>query len=374
MSAADDDTELRDLLVQTLDKNGVLGKIKAELRASVFLALDSSEQNKYKSGLANTKLQNFLATEDGKICLNVVKDFLEHFNLDYTSSVLGPETNSTNTSFSTEELQRTLHQPNDCSPVLSSLVQNSRNNSPSELQLNLAKEEFSRQAMSMTDSISTFSATKALTSLLPNFPSAVLKSFFQSEVAAGAKVSCAEFLRIYTKFFTACHSVVATPNTGDTTVKDEKDFIKQAVGIRSGGGKLTPEPIDSDYLKPSQKSFDLDSSYGQFFDDDIYTKPPQKLQSLSESSKKSKSEVDTSLSKSDHSFGWRGKSPTKTNFEKQSDDYEDDFTTSHASISEDIAVDSFMSSNHSSLAELTEDHSMQDQIHSADYMEDIKSA
>ena len=28
MSAVDEDTELRDLLVQTLDKNGVLGKIK----------------------------------------------------------------------------------------------------------------------------------------------------------------------------------------------------------------------------------------------------------------------------------------------------------------------------------------------------------
>ena len=28
MSVVDEDTELRDLLVQTLDKNGVLGKIK----------------------------------------------------------------------------------------------------------------------------------------------------------------------------------------------------------------------------------------------------------------------------------------------------------------------------------------------------------
>jgi len=29
MTASDEDTELRDLLVQTLDKNGTLGKIKA---------------------------------------------------------------------------------------------------------------------------------------------------------------------------------------------------------------------------------------------------------------------------------------------------------------------------------------------------------
>ena len=36
MSAVDEDTELRDLLVQTLDKNGVLGKIK------VFCYLEDS--------------------------------------------------------------------------------------------------------------------------------------------------------------------------------------------------------------------------------------------------------------------------------------------------------------------------------------------
>ena len=40
MSGADDDTELRDLLIQTLDSNGVLGKIKvSSYILQIFLIL-----------------------------------------------------------------------------------------------------------------------------------------------------------------------------------------------------------------------------------------------------------------------------------------------------------------------------------------------
>ncbi|XP_039737425.1 centrosomal protein 43 isoform X4 [Pteropus medius] len=40
----EEDTELRDLLVQTLENSGVLNRIKAELRAAVFLALEEQEK------------------------------------------------------------------------------------------------------------------------------------------------------------------------------------------------------------------------------------------------------------------------------------------------------------------------------------------
>ena len=39
MSVVDEDTELRDLLVQTLDKNGVLGKIKVSWHVLHFDSL-----------------------------------------------------------------------------------------------------------------------------------------------------------------------------------------------------------------------------------------------------------------------------------------------------------------------------------------------
>ncbi|XP_007948677.1 centrosomal protein 43 [Orycteropus afer afer] len=45
---AEEDTELRDLLVQTLENSGVLNRIKAELRAAVFLALEEQEKAEFQ--------------------------------------------------------------------------------------------------------------------------------------------------------------------------------------------------------------------------------------------------------------------------------------------------------------------------------------
>ena len=44
MSGGDEDTELRDLVTQTLENNGLLGKIQAQLRAGVFLALEETDK------------------------------------------------------------------------------------------------------------------------------------------------------------------------------------------------------------------------------------------------------------------------------------------------------------------------------------------
>ena len=54
MSADDDEKELelKDLIVQTLDATGVLSKLKAQIRANVFLALDESDK---KSEVSKSK-------------------------------------------------------------------------------------------------------------------------------------------------------------------------------------------------------------------------------------------------------------------------------------------------------------------------------
>uniref|UniRef100_A0A994J7S5 Centrosomal protein 43 n=1 Tax=Homo sapiens TaxID=9606 RepID=A0A994J7S5_HUMAN len=61
---AEEDTELRDLLVQTLENSGVLNRIKAELRAAVFLALEEQEKVENKTPLVNESLKKFLNTKD----------------------------------------------------------------------------------------------------------------------------------------------------------------------------------------------------------------------------------------------------------------------------------------------------------------------
>ncbi|XP_022912639.2 centrosomal protein 43-like [Onthophagus taurus] len=87
----DEDTELRDLLTQTLETNGSFAKIRAQLRASIFLALDEDEMLQQKEPLMNTKIKSTLSTEEGRIMFCIVREFLEYFNLDFTLAVYDPE-------------------------------------------------------------------------------------------------------------------------------------------------------------------------------------------------------------------------------------------------------------------------------------------
>ncbi|KAH7947211.1 hypothetical protein HPB52_008241 [Rhipicephalus sanguineus] len=87
--AADEDMELRDLLLETLEKKGVINRIKAELRASVYLALD--EQEGIRPFEKSTEQVDVLATDEGRLATSLVHDFLHSCNLKFTLSVLEPE-------------------------------------------------------------------------------------------------------------------------------------------------------------------------------------------------------------------------------------------------------------------------------------------
>ncbi|XP_045356223.1 centrosomal protein 43 isoform X4 [Leopardus geoffroyi] len=90
----EEDTELRDLLVQTLENSGVLNRIKAELRAAVFLALEEQEKVENKTPLVNESLRKFLNTRDGRLVAGLVAEFLQFFSLDFTLAVFQPETST----------------------------------------------------------------------------------------------------------------------------------------------------------------------------------------------------------------------------------------------------------------------------------------
>ncbi|NXH42043.1 FR1OP protein, partial [Dicaeum eximium] len=107
-ATAEEDTELRDLLVQTLESSGVLNKIKAELRAAVFLALEEQEKVENKAPLVNESLKNFLGTKDGRLVAGLVAEFLRFFNLDFTLAVFQPESSTLNGLDGRENLARDL--------------------------------------------------------------------------------------------------------------------------------------------------------------------------------------------------------------------------------------------------------------------------
>ncbi|XP_055980868.1 centrosomal protein 43 isoform X2 [Sorex fumeus] len=104
----EEDTELRDLLVQTLESSGVLNRIKAELRAAVFLALEEQEKVENKTPLVNESLRKFLNTKDGRLAASLVAEFLQFFNLDFTLAVFQPETSTLQGLDGREKLARDL--------------------------------------------------------------------------------------------------------------------------------------------------------------------------------------------------------------------------------------------------------------------------
>ena len=145
MSGEEDEKELelKDLIVQTLEANGLLSKIKAQIRASVFSALDENDRNMvrqkwnmkililvwflireslifFKNNVfENPIVKKHLESKDGKflnwltdklntscshgngflmnlkgrLAFAVVREFLENCNLDFTLSVMDPELN-----------------------------------------------------------------------------------------------------------------------------------------------------------------------------------------------------------------------------------------------------------------------------------------
>ena len=80
---------------------------QAELRSSVYLALENTRKSdgkrdtkgsrlrKARIGQGSERLSGFLQSSEGRLALNLVKEFLSFFDLSFTSSVLEPESDIT---------------------------------------------------------------------------------------------------------------------------------------------------------------------------------------------------------------------------------------------------------------------------------------
>lgn len=86
--AQTEDTELRDLVVEALEKNGSLAKVRALLRANIFLAFEDECENVQH----NISLDNILQQHEGILSLSIVYEFLEYCKLKNTMFVYDSET------------------------------------------------------------------------------------------------------------------------------------------------------------------------------------------------------------------------------------------------------------------------------------------
>ncbi|XP_043963063.1 FGFR1 oncogene partner isoform X12 [Gambusia affinis] len=230
MSAAEDDTELRDLLIQNLENSGVLNKLKAEMRAAVFLAMEDQDRLENKTPLINENLKKCLHTKDGHLVASLIMDFLQVFNLDFSLAVFQPEINSLNGLDSRDLVCRELGvsdaELNQNAPVLLELVRRARRSGGlplssegdrsghvvkelSQKQISHARKTFDSHDKDQSGSVRKEDLKFVFTDLLPSLNKSMLERFIDEELrAADKEVDFQSFMSTYKRLFDQCRSVV----------------------------------------------------------------------------------------------------------------------------------------------------------------------
>ncbi|XP_042471269.1 protein TONNEAU 1a-like [Zingiber officinale] len=93
--------ELKTLVTRTLEKKGVLARIRAELRASVFEAIEEEDQTLEKEdnvppallGSCNDRAKQLHTSPSGRLLTALVSEYLEWAQLGHTLKVYLPECN-----------------------------------------------------------------------------------------------------------------------------------------------------------------------------------------------------------------------------------------------------------------------------------------
>ncbi|XP_041952426.1 FGFR1 oncogene partner isoform X5 [Alosa sapidissima] len=240
MSATEEDTELRDLLIQNLENSGVLNKIKAELRAAVFVALEEQEKQE-KPPLENECLKKCLSTKDGRLAASLILDFMQVYNLDFTQAVFQPEINSSVDGRESVCRDLGVHDGDSSrsSPLLLEVIRRSRHREKShpstseELsprQIAEARRKFDAHSKDKAG-VKTEALTAVFLDLCPAFSRSMLECYVKDELAARDKdessvVDFQEFLGMLKRFFMQCRSVVMS-DAGDTPARGVENRITQ---------------------------------------------------------------------------------------------------------------------------------------------------
>ncbi|KAM7368436.1 hypothetical protein PAMP_014651 [Pampus punctatissimus] len=259
MSAAEDDTELRDLLIQNLENSGVLNKLKAEMRAAVFLAMEEQDRLENKTPLVNENLKKCLNSKDGRLVASLIVDFLQVFNLDFSLAVFQPEINSLNGLDSRDlvcrDLGLTESELNRNSPLLLELIRRGRHKDEtsvcteelSQKQITSARKKFDLHDKDRIGSVLKEDLKSIFTDLFPSLNKNMLERFITDELRAADKtfnktIDFQVFLGLYKSLFTQCRSVV---------VQDSDVDLPQVQFLE---GKMSSPPVSKDVQQGSSSS------------------------------------------------------------------------------------------------------------------------
>ncbi|XP_052708545.1 centrosomal protein 43-like isoform X4 [Crassostrea angulata] len=245
--SADEDTELRDLVAQTLEANGVLGKIRAQLRASVFLALEEQEQSQ---GNTNPSLKQYLSTKEGQAVAGLVREFLEFFNLDYTLAVFEPEAGLGPDNGSRQQLARELNIVESDGPPKGPLLgvvvsgntisQTKISEDLTPAQISAAKQKFNYYDKDHSGGIDKNELRDLFIDICPGFNVNMIERYvneefkvadtdFSSSKSGALRIDFDEFLKMYKRLFIQCRTVIS----GDVSdlvnshkTNERKEFVE----------------------------------------------------------------------------------------------------------------------------------------------------
>lgn len=114
--------ELKNLVIQTLETNGILGQIRAKLRSSVFKVIDNNDPAHKEKAMhwENPLAQKVLETTESALAADLIREYLEFYRLDYTLSIMIPEANLKQDPLDREQLVRKaeVDQVTDKEPLL----------------------------------------------------------------------------------------------------------------------------------------------------------------------------------------------------------------------------------------------------------------
>uniref|UniRef100_A0A3Q0S158 Centrosomal protein 43 n=1 Tax=Amphilophus citrinellus TaxID=61819 RepID=A0A3Q0S158_AMPCI len=327
MSAAEDDTELRDLLIQNLENNGDVILSRSPVPA-------------------------------GRLVASLIVDFLQVFNLDFTLAVFQPEINSINGLDGRDQVCGELGisdtDLNRKTPLLLELVRRGRHRDkaaslPEELtqkQITNARKKFDFYDKEHSGSVLREDLKNVFTDLFPTVSRNMLEKFITDELRASekhfsTKVDFQLFLGMYRRLFAQCRAVVRLSSwfviMFDELIKGDCQQKEEVSADRR-------DHLDLDL----EGEEDLDEG-DSFFDDPL--PKPQKTYVI-------------------HSVP----SDDEVEYDDDFNSHRSDLSKSELSIGEEIEEVSIEGPDHSGkFDESTQDLSVSQlsQSHGADYMEDV---
>ncbi|CAH8641805.1 unnamed protein product [Schistosoma mattheei] len=124
----DEEINLKEALIKSLNEEGILPRLEAQLKAAVYLAL---EKHNYAEGipLSNQSIRSLWSTEDGLIIASLLVDFMNMMKLENTLNVLMDEAQMKHLElFDRDKLMAVLptERSPSSSPVLLNLIETLR--------------------------------------------------------------------------------------------------------------------------------------------------------------------------------------------------------------------------------------------------------